>query len=96
MPDHRSFQQLHRQLRETRSFHVTRHDVVRRRAIRSPSLEESTLSVVGDRPESSTRSIRNQGVVAHHNRDESEAVQFPDESISNLTTGNILTPSICH
>ncbi|GFU74982.1 hypothetical protein TNCV_3752331 [Trichonephila clavipes] len=27
MPNHRILQQLHRQLRETRSFHTTRHQV---------------------------------------------------------------------
>ncbi|GFV57671.1 hypothetical protein TNCV_2158631 [Trichonephila clavipes] len=52
MPDHRIFQWLHRQLRETRSFHVTIHDASRRRAVRSPRIEESILNVVADRPES--------------------------------------------
>ncbi|GFW76704.1 hypothetical protein TNCV_4944211 [Trichonephila clavipes] len=42
----RHFQWLHRQLRETRSFHVTRHDAGRQRAVRSPLLEESILNVV--------------------------------------------------
>ncbi|GFT92862.1 hypothetical protein TNCV_740311 [Trichonephila clavipes] len=54
MPDHRIFQRLHRRLRETRSFHVTRCDVGRRTAARSPSLEESILNVVADRPVSKT------------------------------------------
>ncbi|GFT85423.1 hypothetical protein TNCV_497791 [Trichonephila clavipes] len=44
-PD-RIFQQVHRQLRETHSFHVTRHDVGRQRAVRSPVLEESVLNNV--------------------------------------------------
>ncbi|GFX52007.1 hypothetical protein TNCV_4653361 [Trichonephila clavipes] len=43
MPDHRIFQWLHHQLRETRSFHVTRYDAGRGRTVRSPSLEESNL-----------------------------------------------------
>ncbi|PRD27373.1 UNVERIFIED_CONTAM: hypothetical protein NCL1_35529 [Trichonephila clavipes] len=60
MPDHRSFQRLHRQLRETHSFHITRHDAGRRRAVSSPGQEESILNVVADRPESSTRTV------AHH------------------------------
>ncbi|GFV45309.1 uncharacterized protein TNCV_2037621 [Trichonephila clavipes] len=60
MPDHRIFQLLHCQLRETRSFHVTRDDAGRRRAVSSPSLEESILNAVTDRPESSTRAV------AHH------------------------------
>ncbi|GFY06617.1 DUF4817 domain-containing protein [Trichonephila clavipes] len=60
MPDPRIFQWLHRQLRETRSFHVTRHNAGRRRAVLSPSLKESILNVVADRPESSTRAV------AHH------------------------------
>ncbi|GFW29213.1 hypothetical protein TNCV_4132872 [Trichonephila clavipes] len=51
---------LHRQLRETCSFHVTRYDAGRRRAVPSPSLEEDILNVVADRPESSTRAV------AHH------------------------------
>ncbi|GFX87554.1 hypothetical protein TNCV_1330861 [Trichonephila clavipes] len=51
MPDHRIFQWLHRQLCETCSFYVTRQDDSRRRAVRSPNLEESILNVVPDRPE---------------------------------------------
>ncbi|GFV74110.1 multiple epidermal growth factor-like domains protein 10 [Trichonephila clavipes] len=43
-----NFQRLHRQLRETRLAHVTRHDAGRRRAIGSPRLEESILNVVAD------------------------------------------------
>ncbi|GFU66128.1 hypothetical protein TNCV_2858011 [Trichonephila clavipes] len=46
---HRIFQWLYRQLHETLSFHVTRHDAGVRRAVRSPSLEESTWNVVADR-----------------------------------------------
>ncbi|GFV77896.1 transposable element Tcb1 transposase [Trichonephila clavipes] len=57
IPDHRIFQPLHR---ETRSFRVTRHNARGRKAARSPSMEESILNVVADRPESSTRAI------AHH------------------------------
>ncbi|GFW16329.1 hypothetical protein TNCV_4264941 [Trichonephila clavipes] len=55
IPDHRILQAFHRQLRETRSFHVTRHDTVRRRVVRSLNLEESTMIVVADRPESITK-----------------------------------------
>ncbi|GFW24072.1 hypothetical protein TNCV_4951161 [Trichonephila clavipes] len=58
--NHRMFQGLHRQLRETHSFHVTRHDADRRSAVRSPSLAERILNIEADRPESST------SVVAHH------------------------------
>ncbi|GFT29017.1 hypothetical protein TNCV_3586681 [Trichonephila clavipes] len=36
----RIFQRLHRQLRETRSFYVTRHEAGRRRAVRSPRLKK--------------------------------------------------------
>ncbi|GFU91592.1 uncharacterized protein TNCV_2543561 [Trichonephila clavipes] len=57
MPDHRIFQRSYRQLNETCSFHVTRHDAGRQRAVRSPSLEESILNGAADRPESSTRAI---------------------------------------
>ncbi|GFU45108.1 hypothetical protein TNCV_4235741 [Trichonephila clavipes] len=56
----RIFQQFHHQLRETRLFYVTRHDAGRRRLVRTPSLEESILNVVVDRPDSSTRAV------AHH------------------------------
>ncbi|GFY06540.1 hypothetical protein TNCV_3523961 [Trichonephila clavipes] len=49
MPDCRIFQLLHRQLCKTRSFPVTKHDAVQRRAKRSPSLEERILNVVADR-----------------------------------------------
>ncbi|GFX60842.1 uncharacterized protein TNCV_1311351 [Trichonephila clavipes] len=58
MTVHRIFQRLHHQLRETRSFHVTRRDSNRRTAVRSPSIEESILNVVADKSELSTR--------AHH------------------------------
>ncbi|GFW67894.1 hypothetical protein TNCV_3872241 [Trichonephila clavipes] len=40
MPDHEIFQSLHCQLRETRSFYVTRHDAGRRRSVRNPNLEK--------------------------------------------------------
>ncbi|GFV11102.1 uncharacterized protein TNCV_2718461 [Trichonephila clavipes] len=60
MPDHRILQRLHRQLREMRSFHVTRHDAGRKRAVRSSIRGESILNVVAVRPESSTRAV------AHH------------------------------
>ncbi|GFW39404.1 hypothetical protein TNCV_1833871 [Trichonephila clavipes] len=40
-------------LRDTRSFHATRHDAGRRRIVPIPSLEESILNVVAYRPESS-------------------------------------------
>ncbi|GFS88499.1 hypothetical protein TNCV_1461391 [Trichonephila clavipes] len=49
MLHHSIFQYLHRQFRETCSFHVTRHDPGRRRVVRSPSMEESLLNVVADR-----------------------------------------------
>ncbi|GFW41276.1 uncharacterized protein TNCV_1002691 [Trichonephila clavipes] len=64
-PDHRIFQRLHRQFRETRSFYVTRHDAGRRRTVRSPSLEENTLNVVVDRFESSTRAVAHHVSVSH-------------------------------
>ncbi|GFV71959.1 hypothetical protein TNCV_2458921 [Trichonephila clavipes] len=62
MPDHRIFQRLHRQLRETRSFYVARHDANRRRAVRSSRLEESILNVLADRPESKSSA---RGVAPH-------------------------------
>ncbi|GFX96134.1 histone-lysine N-methyltransferase SETMAR [Trichonephila clavipes] len=58
MPDHIIFQWLHRQFRETRSFHITRHGADRRKLdIFCPSLEESVLNAVADRSESSTRGV---------------------------------------
>ncbi|GFX68453.1 hypothetical protein TNCV_3998851 [Trichonephila clavipes] len=57
MPDHRIFQQLHHQHRETCSFHITRHDAGRRTALRSPSLEESILNVVVGRPQSQVQDL---------------------------------------
>ncbi|GFV42496.1 hypothetical protein TNCV_1293741 [Trichonephila clavipes] len=48
MPDHKTFQPLHRQFCETRSFHVTRHDAGRRRAKCSSRLEEIFLNVVAE------------------------------------------------
>ncbi|GFU79418.1 hypothetical protein TNCV_871891 [Trichonephila clavipes] len=55
MPHHRIFQLLLRQLREPRLFYVTKHDACRRRAVPSPSMEESILNLVADGPESNTR-----------------------------------------
>ncbi|GFW74099.1 uncharacterized protein TNCV_4176451 [Trichonephila clavipes] len=57
IPNHRTFQRLHRQLRETRSFLVTRHDTGRRKAVHCSSQEESILNIVADRPGSSTRAV---------------------------------------
>ncbi|GFT74710.1 hypothetical protein TNCV_562591 [Trichonephila clavipes] len=57
MLDHRVFQRLHRQLRETRLFQATRHDAGQEKIIRSPSLEESILNVEAVRPELSTRVV---------------------------------------
>ncbi|GFT56469.1 DUF4817 domain-containing protein [Trichonephila clavipes] len=65
MPDHIIFQWLHRQLLETRSFHVTRHDAGRRRHVCSPTLEERILNVGSDRPESSTRAFAHYVSVSH-------------------------------
>ncbi|GFS77544.1 hypothetical protein TNCV_320991 [Trichonephila clavipes] len=59
MPDHRTFQWLHRQL-ETGTFHVTRHA-----AAHISSLEESTLNVVADRSESSTTAVAHHVNVSH-------------------------------
>ncbi|GFX91813.1 hypothetical protein TNCV_3530121 [Trichonephila clavipes] len=42
------FHRLHRPLRETRSFHVTRHNADRRRTVRSSSPKESILNFVAD------------------------------------------------
>ncbi|GFU94840.1 hypothetical protein TNCV_4552921 [Trichonephila clavipes] len=58
MPNHRMFPRLHRQLRETHSFHVTKHDAGRLRAVLNSRLEENIVSIVAVSPESSTR--------AHH------------------------------
>ncbi|GFW25474.1 hypothetical protein TNCV_3722021 [Trichonephila clavipes] len=44
-------QALNRQLRKTRSVHVTRHNSRRQRAVPSPSLDERTLNVAADRPD---------------------------------------------
>ncbi|GFX13156.1 hypothetical protein TNCV_2989201 [Trichonephila clavipes] len=45
LQDHRTLQRLHRQLRETRSLPVTRHEAGQQRAVRSPILKESILNV---------------------------------------------------
>ncbi|GFV45733.1 hypothetical protein TNCV_1388831 [Trichonephila clavipes] len=47
---------------EIGSFHFPRHAACRRKAVRSPSLEESTLKVVADKLESSIRAV------AHHEK----------------------------
>ncbi|GFW40822.1 uncharacterized protein TNCV_4368701 [Trichonephila clavipes] len=57
MSDHRTYQKLHRKLREIHSFQVTRHDSSRLRDVSSSILEESNLNVVADRPESSSRAV---------------------------------------
>ncbi|GFX86318.1 hypothetical protein TNCV_2562001 [Trichonephila clavipes] len=46
-------------------FHITRHDVVRRTAVRSSSKEESILNVVADRTKSSTRTVAYYESVSH-------------------------------
>ncbi|GFY08495.1 hypothetical protein TNCV_4970221 [Trichonephila clavipes] len=61
MPDHRIVQRLHRQLRETRSFHFTKHDTIRRREIPNPSLGESTLNVMADRPKYKSSCLTRKG-----------------------------------
>ncbi|GFV70489.1 uncharacterized protein TNCV_2868351 [Trichonephila clavipes] len=65
MPDHVIFQQLHRQLRETHSFHVTTHYASQRRAVSGANLVESILNIVADRPESSTRTVAHHVSVGH-------------------------------
>ncbi|GFX02611.1 uncharacterized protein TNCV_728651 [Trichonephila clavipes] len=77
MLDSRIFQWLDRQLRETLSFHITRHDVGRQRAVRSPNLEESILNIVAVKPESSTRSV------AHH-------ISVNHETVCRVVNGNRL------
>ena len=62
MPDHSIFQLLHRQLSETDSFHLTKHEGGRRRTILSPRLEESIFNIVADEPKSSTRAVTHQEV----------------------------------
>ncbi|GFV66285.1 transposable element Tcb1 transposase [Trichonephila clavipes] len=57
MLNHRICQRLHRQFRETLSFRFTRYDAGQQRAVHSPSLEESILSVGADRPKSSIRHV---------------------------------------
>ena len=66
MSDHTIFQRLHRQFSVTGSFYLTRHEAGRRRAVRSPSLEESILNTVADRHESSTRAVTHKVDVSHH------------------------------
>ncbi|GFS86369.1 hypothetical protein TNCV_1681231 [Trichonephila clavipes] len=56
MLDHRVFLRFHHLFRETRSFHVTRDDADRRKAVRSPGLK-GLLNPMEDRPESSTRAF---------------------------------------
>ncbi|GFT06103.1 hypothetical protein TNCV_1595241 [Trichonephila clavipes] len=61
--DHGIVQRSHRQLRETRSQCIAKHNAIRRRAVRSPSQEESILIVVPDRPMSGTRDVVHQEVL---------------------------------
>ena len=63
IPDHRKFQRLHRQLNDTGSNHLTRHEAGRKRVVRSASLEKSILNTVGDRPESRTIAVIHQASV---------------------------------
>ncbi|GFY06162.1 hypothetical protein TNCV_3108411 [Trichonephila clavipes] len=49
IPDHRTFQRFHPQLRETHSFHAMRYDAGQRRPVFSLSLEEGILNVMADR-----------------------------------------------
>ncbi|GFY36087.1 uncharacterized protein TNCV_4844591 [Trichonephila clavipes] len=61
MLNHRIFERLHRQLRETGSFSVTRRDIGRQSAVHSPSLKESILNDVANKPE-----LGRTSAVAHH------------------------------
>ncbi|GFU68746.1 hypothetical protein TNCV_4400241 [Trichonephila clavipes] len=65
MLDHRFFQRLHRQLCETRSFHVTRYDAGRQRAVYCKSLEGNILRIEAVRPESNTRAVDHYESVSH-------------------------------
>ncbi|GFW94673.1 hypothetical protein TNCV_4247131 [Trichonephila clavipes] len=65
MPDYGIFQLLHRELHETRLLLVAKHDAGIRTALRTPSLEESLLNFVADRPESSTIAVAHHVSVSH-------------------------------
>ncbi|GFS83334.1 hypothetical protein TNCV_600681 [Trichonephila clavipes] len=65
LPDHRNFQRLHRQFRETPSFHFSRDDGGRLKAEHNPILEASISSVVADRPVSNTRDDAHYVRVSH-------------------------------
>ena len=65
MPDHRIFQWLHYQLSETGSFYLTRHEASEQRTVHSPSLEESILNTVANRPKFSARAVVHQVSVSH-------------------------------
>ncbi|GFW43322.1 uncharacterized protein TNCV_2923701 [Trichonephila clavipes] len=65
MPNHKIFQRLHRKFRETRSFHVTKHDAGRRRFVRSSCLKESNFSIMADRPKPSVRAVVDHVSVSH-------------------------------
>ncbi|GFV12567.1 hypothetical protein TNCV_4425201 [Trichonephila clavipes] len=56
---------IHRQLRETPSFHIPRRDTGQRTAERRLSLKESIWNVVVDRPVSSTRAVADRESVSH-------------------------------
>ncbi|GFX36308.1 hypothetical protein TNCV_4932211 [Trichonephila clavipes] len=91
MLDHRILQRLHRQLRETHSFHVTRYYADRRKSVRRPRLEECILNVVADRPESSTRVVVYYVSVSHQTicRDEHRLHHFHFQRLQALNSALI-------
>lgn len=61
-PDHRlpcsdTFTQLHSRLQNTGTFARSNHIIGRPRTVRTPQLEEQTLRIIDDHPETSTRKI---------------------------------------
>ncbi|GFV61949.1 hypothetical protein TNCV_4107531 [Trichonephila clavipes] len=79
--------------------HVTKHDTGHHQAVHSPSLEESILNTVADRPESSTRAVAHHVSVCHQTvcRVEQKSLTPPPFSAStSFEFGGLSSPTaIC-
>ncbi|GFV86098.1 uncharacterized protein TNCV_670951 [Trichonephila clavipes] len=65
LPNRKTFERLHRHLRETGSFVSGMHDTGRTRSARTPELEEHVLREVKEQPETSTWTVSTFTNVSH-------------------------------
>ena len=57
LPDRKTFESLHRRLRETGSVVRTRPEIALPRAVRTPAKEDTILDAITEQPQASTRQL---------------------------------------